>query len=64
MLGSAENEGGRTQLPPPEQKRSLRLRWLNQSLLTSLVLIALLVTIAFWCWAVWWGASKQIGLMI
>ena len=64
MLRGAENESGKTQLLPSEQRRSPSLRSLKQSLLTALVLIALIATIAFWCWAVWWGASKLFGLTL
>ena len=61
MSIGAENEPDLTK-PPSQQTRSIRLLSLNQILLTALVLVALVITIALWGWTVWWGASKLIGL--
>ena len=54
-------KNGRSELSSTGRALDTRPGRLNQFSITALLLVVLAGTIGFWCWAVWWGASKLIG---
>jgi fatty acid desaturase len=56
-------EDGRAELSSGERASSPRLRRGTLLLITALLLGVLAGTIGLWCWVVWWGVTKLIGLM-
>ena len=58
-----EAEDGRAERLPAERARSPQLRRWTLFLITALLLSVLAGTIGLWCWAIWWGVTKLIGLV-
>lgn len=63
MKTAYDAENGGAELSSAGRASSPRLRRGTLLLITALLLGVVAATIGLWCWVVWWGVTKLLGLM-